>query len=375
MQAMRHFLISSVLLSLGAAACSSTGSVSRDGTEPQASRTVTSTRARPAVHRRSVSATPTSVAPGTSVLPAPDGPFGVGVMDLPLPDSIAYYPARVNTGTGQHRYLDPKLLPGLGVPVEMFSTLTTTSRVGATPLPAGSPRPVVVLAPGFGSLIALSTSLAEHLASHGYVVVAVQPDLAGEAADMMPNEAHGAARTSQIAASLDMIASPAFARLVGPVDQHRIALGGHSYAGSIAFNVSLHDRRVAAVFDLDGRLFAEAATTPTKVPSLVVTSTGGTADVQQLQDTVRAGRKTVAVGLLGAQHYDLTDAPAIGGLLRTTGISFDVGTIGAVATSNTSAIVQRFLDAVLNGERHVPTAASLLDGLPSTTDHAFASRS
>lgn len=35
------------------------------------------------------------------------------------------------------------------------------------------------------------------------------------------------------------------------------------------------------------------------------------------------------------------------------------------------AIVQRFLDAVLSGDGHVPTAATLLEGLPPTTDHAF----
>ena len=110
--------------------------------------------------------------------------------------------------------------------------------------------------------------------------------------------------------------------------------------------------------------------------SLVVTSTGsGEADDRQLQETVRTGTKTVAVGLLDSQHFDLTDAAAIGGLLRTAEIPFELGTIGAVATSNTSAIVQRFLDAALNDEPHVPTDATLLDGLPSTTDHAFASGS
>ena len=83
---------------------------------------------------------------------------------------------------------------------------------------------------------------------------------------------------------------------------------------------------VAAVFDLDGRLFGEAAATPTKVSSLVVTSTGsGEADDRQLQEMVRTGTKTVAVGLLDSQHFDLTDAAAIGGVLRTAGIPFELG--------------------------------------------------
>ena len=371
MRATPRLIIGSVLLTVGAAACATRGLVAPDTNETTRIM-VTSTKAGPAVRVPAVSPPPTLVAPGVSLLPAPEGPFGVGVVHLALPNAIAFYPAKANTGTGQHRYLDPKLLPGLGLPVEMFSTLTTTSRVSARPLAARSPRPVVVLAPGFGSMVALSTSLAEHLASNGYVVVAVQTDLAAEAADMMPNDAHGAARTAQIEASIDMIGSPGFALLVGPVDQHRIAVGGHSYAGSIAFNVSLQDPRVAAVFDLDGRLFGKAASTPTTVPSLVVTSTGsGEADDRQLQEMVRTGTKTVAVGLRGAKHFDLTDAASIGGLLRSAGFPIDLGTIGAVATSDTSAIVQRFLDAVLGDQPHLPTAAALLDGLPSTTDHAF----
>jgi dienelactone hydrolase len=384
----RYAIIGLALLTFGATSCSGSGSGPSDAIPTQAPTTTPATTA-PATTVRATTATsdpnvpgatrgttPALVAPGVSLLDVPDGSYAVGVADLPLPNAIAYYPAKANTGTGDHPYLDPKLLAGSGLPVEVFSTLTTTSRIRATPLATSSPRPVVVLAPGFGSMIALSTSLAEHLASHGYVVVAVQTDLAAESASLMPNDAHGAARTAQIAASLDLIGSPGFAELVGPVDNSRIAVGGHSYAGSIAFNVSLHDPRVAAVFDLDGRLFGDAAAKPTEVPTLVVTSTGsGEADDRQLQEIVRTGKKSIAVGLLGSQHFDLTDAAAIGGLLRSAGIPFELGTIGAVATSNTSAIVQRFLDAALDEKPHVPTAATLLDGLPSTTDHAFASGS
>lgn len=370
MQATRHLIVGSVLFSVGAAACSNAGFVSWESIQTPLT-TVTSTMPRSAPILRT---TPTLVAPGMSLLRAPEGPFAVGVVDLAVRNSVAFYPAKVNTGTGSHRYVDPKLVASLGLPVEVFAPLTTTSRVGATPLPAGSPRPVVVLAPGFGSIVALSTSLAEHLASHGYVVVAVQSDHVAEAADVMPNETHGATRTAQIAGTLDMIRSPSFARLVGRVDQQRIAVGGHSYAGSIAFNMSLHDPRVAAVFDLDGRLFGEAAVRPTTVPSLVVTSSGsGVTKDRRLQQIVRSGRKTVAVGLLRSQHFDLTDAAAIGGRLRSTGISFDTGSIGEVATSDTSTIVQRFLDSVFGAEPRVASAASLVAGLPSTTDQPFSS--
>ena len=309
-----------------------------------------------------------------SVLPAPGGPFSIGVVGLPMPDAIAFFPAKANTGGDQHPYVDAKVLAGSGLPVDRFATLTTSARVGAVPLSGDAPRPVVVLAPGFGSIIALSTSLAEHLASRGYVVVALQTDVAAETAAMMPNTVLATKRTEQVTASLDLIGSASFEALVGPVDQSRIAVGGHSFAGSIAFNISLHDRRVAAVFDLDGRLFADAATTPTKVPSLVVTSSGsGETEDATLRDIVRSGTHTVAVGLLDAQHFDLTDAAVIDDILRSAGLPVLLGSIGPVATTNTSAIVQRFLDAALTDARRVTTASVLVDGLPSTTADPFAS--
>ena len=136
----------------------------------------------------------------------------------------------------------------------------------------------------------------------------------GRLARRVRSEGHAQeqARLNQIGAALDLVESPAFSSLVGPVDVHRIAAGGHSYAGSIAFNTSLHDTRVAAVFDLDGRLFGEAAAVPTKVPSLIVTSSGsGTTGDAQMYEVARLGAKTVAVGLLRSDHFDLTDAAAI----------------------------------------------------------------
>ncbi len=385
MHGTRKFVAGIVLLSVGAVGCSDGGSPPTDSAGAHYSTSVVERPTSAAAHFPTATRPINTMAMRTSndtdrtalsVLPAPGGPFSIGVVGLPMADAIAFFPAKADTGRGQHPYVDAKVLAGSGLPVDRFATLTTSARVGAVPLSGKAPRPVVVLAPGFGSMIALSTSLAEHLASHGYVVVALQTDIAAEAAAMMPNTVLGTKRTEQVAASLDLIGSAAFEALVGPVDQQRIAVGGHSFAGSIAFNISLHDRRVAAVFDLDGRLFADAAATPTKIPSLVVTSSGsGETEDATLRDIVRAGTHTVAVGLLDAEHFDLTDAAFIDDILRNAGLPVPLGSIGPVATTNTSAIVQRFLDAVLSDARRVPTASVLVDGLPSTTADPFASGS
>ena len=357
MRTTRNLVMGLVLVSFGAAACSD-AATSIGSTAATTSTLVAPTNASPAA---------------VTILAAPDGPFPVGVVDLPLPNSVAYYPAEPQTGTGPHPYLDPRVATEMGLPGQ-FAAVTTSSQVAAQPHNGPAPRPVVVLAPGFGSVIALSTSLAEHLASHGYVVVALQTDVIAETVAVMPNDLQGAARRKQIDAALGLIESASFAGMVGSVDLTRIAVGGHSYAGSVAFNMSLHVPRVSAVFDLDGLLFDEAANVPTTVPSLVITSGGGTAADPVLRKIVSSGTNTVAVGLVGARHSDLTDAAALAPMLRDAGIPADLGPIGAVATSNTSKIVQRFLDAALANPRQLPTAAALIEGLPATTTEAFAAQ-
>ena len=141
MHATPRLIIGSALLTVGAVACATGGPVASatTGTTPIV---FTSTKNSPAVHTPALSPPATLVAPGVSLLPAPKGPFSVGVVNLALPNAIAFYPAKVNTGTGRHRYVEAKLLTELRLPIKMFSTLTTTSRVGATPLPTKSPRPV-----------------------------------------------------------------------------------------------------------------------------------------------------------------------------------------------------------------------------------------
>ncbi len=389
MLAPRNLITGLVLLTVGLSACSSVdadpgasgttgipGTTTERSVETQPVRTQPRTQeatatvgTKPVDTSESDSATGVSPAP----LPSPDGPFAVGVVELPMPNAVAFFPSQANTGTRQHPYLDSKLITGLGLPVEAFAALTTSARIDADRLSGNVPRSVVVLAPGFGSMITLSTSLAEHLASHGYVVVALQTDLESETAALMPTTALGMTRTIQVQESLDLIGSAGFERLVGSVDSNRVAIGGHSYAGSIAFNVSLHDPRVAAVFDLDGRLFGEASRTATKVPSLVITSSGGgEPQDERLRQIVGTGTSTVAVGLIDAKHFDLTDAPAIQDMLQSVGMPFDLGTIGPVATRNTSVIVQRFLDAALAPNPRVELASVLINGLPSTTATPFA---
>ena len=58
--------------------------------------------------------------------------------------------------------------------------------VDAEPAPTTKARPAVVLMPGWGYPMALSTALAQDLASNGYVVVAVDPTFGTEDQNTLP---------------------------------------------------------------------------------------------------------------------------------------------------------------------------------------------
>ena len=221
-----------------------------------------------------------------------------------------FYPAVAGTGTGTRPYFDHRLLLASGLDETSFDRGVTFKELDAQPEPASVARPVVIISSGFGSYLEFSTTLMERIASYGYVVIAVQTGVAAEAAVETPTEAMRDARMAQMASALDYLDDPNLTELVGPIDLDRVALGGHSYAGSIAFNMALVDERVSAVFDLDGSLFDAAQTASAPIPSLVLCAMGGSAHDERIASLLSHAPNTVAVGLAGATHFDLTDMPA-----------------------------------------------------------------
>ncbi len=322
---------------------------------------------------------PTSVGPttvesmSTSLsLPAPDGAFPVGVADIPSLAAVGFYPAAAGTGGGHRAYIDPSVAQIFGLPAAPIDQLRTTAVLDAAPAPTDVPRPVVVLTPGWRSVVAVSTSLAEELASHGYVVIEQQSDIATEITHSYSTDGDREQRYADATRMLDRLGRADVAAVVGPLDLKAVALGGHSYAGSIAFAMALRDRRVAAAFDLDGSLYHAAATTPTKVPSLIVVALDGLPVDPVLATMMTHAPHTVAVGLLNAAHFDLTDAPWITAALGTSVASTLLGPIGKVGTTDTSTIVLRFLDAALGPDHRLASSAELITGLPGTTADPFA---
>jgi hypothetical protein len=209
--------------------------------------------------------------------------------------------------------------------------------------------------------MALSTTLAQDLASNGYVVVTVDPTLGTEDQNTLPPDtSHPGRRLAQISTALDFASGPRISTFAGPVDSNKIAVGGHSIAGAVAVQASLADPRVHAVFDLDGWLHGPALTTPVAVPALMVDASG-------LEPASRAiiarTANAVTVKLAGATHLDVTDLPC---LVRGFGAAarlIRLGSVGCAGTTTTNAVVLRFLDTVLRDGKTTPSAASLTRGL------------
>ncbi|MFJ8754797.1 alpha/beta hydrolase family protein [Streptomyces sp. NPDC102441] len=243
---------------------------------------------------------PATPASATLELPRPTGPYTVGAEVLHLTDHdrtdpwvpeagdrelmvSLYFPARHGRpgvtapymSTGEARLV----LAGVGledtVQPTALSTLGTHARTGARTAPGHFP--LVLLSPGFGNPRATVTSLAEDLASRGYVVASVDhayesvgtelPDgrlltcVACEKMESAPSDEAreelgrlvSTGRAADLSFVLDRLTGhrPAWknSRMIDPC---RVAVAGHSIGGSAAASAMLADPRFDAGINMDG---------------------------------------------------------------------------------------------------------------------------
>ncbi len=180
---------------------------------------------------------PTAAQQGEGLGYASSGTHHIGVRrftsaEAPRPTTIWYPAAPDGEDTAVLRYSNGAAMLGERSSVAL-ATFPGRARPGASPDLADGPYPVVILSPGF----ALSTSsyawLAEHLASHGFVVAAPQ-----HAETLDPNRLWRATvdRPRDVTATIDFLtdATNLDGRLAGLADTDRVAVVGHSYGGYTA---------------------------------------------------------------------------------------------------------------------------------------------
>ncbi|MFF0866551.1 alpha/beta hydrolase family protein [Nonomuraea sp. NPDC003560] len=231
-------------------------------------------------------------------LPRPTGPDPVGRDVLYLVDTSRkdpwvprsgprrlmvsmYYPARSATGAPapfmtveEAASLLRRKAPGADLPAEIVSGIRTYAHTGAPP--RRGRRPLVVLSPGLGLPRASLTSLAEDLASRGYVVASL--DHAYESSGTVfpgvglltcaplcdqpkPPEGGKASiarnRAKDVSFVLDRLTGrhPAWKR-ADLIDSRRVGMAGHSLGGEAASTTMATDKRVKAGINLDGTISA-----------------------------------------------------------------------------------------------------------------------
>ncbi|MBM7441519.1 alpha/beta hydrolase [Streptomyces sp. HB132] len=342
-------------------------------------------------------------------LPRPTGPYSVGAEVLHLVDHSRtdpwvpaagarelmvslHHPARPGGAGAPAPYMSTEearlMLVQRGledvVPATAVSSATTHARLDARPAPGRFP--LVLLSPGFGTPRATLTSLAEDLASRGYVVASVDHAYestgtsfpggrvltcaACDADNATPDEA--AARALRKRVSTGRAADLAFVldRLTGHrpawdharmIDPRRVAAAGHSIGGSAAASTMLADSRVDAGINMDGTFFEEIPATGLDGRPFMMLGTDARHSPGTLDTSWNDGWKRLDgwkrwLTVKGSGHFTFTDTPY---LAEQAGLPVDptAPLSGARSTGITRAYVAAFLDRHLKA-RH----QRLLDG-------------
>ncbi|OKJ32604.1 collagen alpha-5(VI) chain [Streptomyces sp. CB02366] len=244
---------------------------------------------------------------------------------------------------------------------------------GAPVADGGGRFPVVLFSPGLGGVRGQNTAWAEELASHGYVVAAVDHPYDSAAVvlsdgrtlrtrvtatgDPAKDEALAEGWTRARAADLravltrlERVQSGAVAGpLSGRLDTGRVAATGHSIGGAAALLAAREDARFDAVVDLDGYPRGPVGGRFAQPVLALTQEIGPDTDPDYLPRLTRllerGGATNYRLTVPGAAHLTFTDAPLY--LPPVPGV---VGSRGrAESTRITSGATLSFLDATLRG--------------------------
>jgi hypothetical protein len=331
--------------------------------------------------------------PATPFLPAPSGRQPVGTTSLYLEDTSrpdpwvpteesrqlmvsVFYPATTSHGpTKQYmtpaesrRYLEPQQDPDL--PPDVLSTVRTNAVVDARPAGRARGLPLVVLSPGFTNSRATLSSLAEDLASHGYVVATVDHTYENRATTFPDGRVTGCvacevddqpgfweklvpSRVADVSFVLDELTGshPAWhgARLIDP---SRIGMAGHSAGGASTSQAMVADPRIRAGINIDGSVHVPLVAPGLSRPFMFVGSMDAyTPGAPGPYDDWEADWRRLSgwkrwIMTTGTVHSSFTD---LGVLADQLGVDIGATTDGKRASDITRAYVGAFFGRHLRG--------------------------
>lgn len=241
---------------------------------------------------------------GPASLPAPTGSMPIGRADFDwtdrtrmeletrIPDDPRqvivhlFYPAQRVNSSAQATYMpDADVMLGQdwnAGRIAQLKTVRTHTLQNAAPARLGRPFPLVIFMPGGGQKALLYTSLFEELASHGYMVAAIQPPFSagfvrlpnGAVSGSLPFADRGWetpktrddmpriyeqmvlhwARDMVFALDRLTALNKSDAQFAGTIDVEHVGAFGHSRGGQAAGRVRLLDSRFDAGMNLDGNI-------------------------------------------------------------------------------------------------------------------------
>ncbi|MEU4805736.1 dienelactone hydrolase family protein [Actinosynnema sp. NPDC023587] len=347
------------------------------------------------------------------VFPEPSGTFAVGTRvvqwtDPDRPETFTadpddrrtvvvqlWYPARNSPAAGQAaqylgrteheaRTVSEALAGGVGLPaflIDGVARARTHSTFDAPVADEGGRFPVVLFSPGSGGVRTQNTAWAEEVASHGYVVAALDHPYDSAAVVLADGRTITTAttatgdpaeddelaagwtairaadlgfvltrlETSQLVTSQSETSDRAGSAdpLAGRLDTSRVAVTGHSMGGAAALQAARHDHRFDAVIDLDG--YPHGADSPSlDQPTLALTQAITPATdphyLPRLTEVLERSTSTsYRLTIPGAAHLTFMDGP-----LYLPPVPSIVGSLGRTGSPHVVATTTlAFLDTFL----------------------------
>ncbi len=259
-----------------------------------------------------------------------------------------WYPARVDSPGTPAPYLPAAWIQardrdqGVGVLLEHnFASLQTHSFADAPLAEAPSPYPVLIMEPGMGPLPTDYTVLAENLASHGYVVVGINPtytsfiivfpdgriaprsskgaipDLADPVTADRDANVIGGVWADDVIFVMNQLtslngdkASPFYSRL----DLEHIGVFGHSFGGATAIAVCQRDVRCKAGADLDGTPWGDEKSGAVPQPFMFIAedyTRGCDSNCEAMKQAYAHVKSGAAywLSVRGTGHFNFSDLP------------------------------------------------------------------
>jgi hypothetical protein len=330
------------------------------------------------------------VAAARLALPAPTGPWPIGVRSGFLAD-----PTRIDPATGKPRTLPirvwyPARRATARRPAQYFSAAVERAVEGAFNLPSGmfdvdthaaadAPmrrhiKGVILVSGGLGEPVALQTGQVIELASQGWVLVTFdhphdtfvveQPDGTLIFADLDPSPQGTEAAFEQRVLDVGVVLGQLATLL--PRRAHALPVGmfGFSIGGSTAAEALLRYPRLRAAVDLDGRAFGRVVQEGLDEPLGIMVDRHGVDQLPLVALLVSHLRGPHPIQQLDVEHHGFTDFvvfnpeatladPALGAWLEATyATGIDTLDAGTAALSAERRFLTNFMDRYLTNCHH-----------------------